>query len=74
MQNAPGKQCLIATSLLVVILVATDAKIVREKENEKKIQKAARERGRKRVEDQMNDPRDEERISDSPGRSRALSR
>lgn len=33
MQNAPGKQCLIATSLLVVIFVGTDAEGKRESES-----------------------------------------
>lgn len=42
MQNASGKQCLIATSLLVVILVATDADAECEKERRREIQEEER--------------------------------
>lgn len=45
MQNASGKQCLIATSLLVVILVATDADVRRERERGRESKEDERLRG-----------------------------
>lgn len=50
MQNASGKQCLIATSLLIVILVATDADATRKRE-EGREQKAEGERRREQGEE-----------------------
>lgn len=54
MQNASGKQCLIATSLLVVILVAIDADAKRQRENKERVVEG-RDEERERGPTGMND-------------------